>query len=173
MTNLRDDVLMIGKTENVQALNIIEFDLVNSVQALVENAKFIDNGKHIYEMNMPEKLLVRSDKKLLDHAISNLISNAVKYSENGTTVTVSLSLTDEAHLKIEIKDQGIGIPEEDIGRVFESFYRSHNTGSIEGTGLGMSIVKRSVDSLGGTIDVQSKLGEGTKISMIIPKVVVE
>lgn len=169
MTSLLDDVLMIGKTDTFSALNLFEFDLSNSIASIVENIKFVDNGKHIFEITMPEKLCVVSDKKLLDHAIGNLVSNAVKYSEKGKVVKIIITELDEDKICIEIIDQGIGIPEEDLDQVFESFFRSSNTGTIEGTGLGMSIVKKSVEALGGTVNIDSTVGVGTNIKLILSK----
>lgn len=169
MTNLLDDVLMIGKTESIDALNLMEFDLCNSISTIVENTKFIDNSKHKFKILMPDVLRITSDKKLLDHALGNIITNAVKYSNRGTTVTIEVEETDFESVKISISDQGIGIPEEDLNKVFESFYRSYNTGAVEGTGLGMSIVKKSIDSIKGSITIDSKLDVGTKVIINIPK----
>lgn len=169
MTNLLDDVLMIGKTENLTSLNIMEFDLSNSISSIIENIKFVDNGKHQFIIDMPDKLCVFSDKKLLDHAIGNVLSNAVKYSESDTKVTIQVIEKENEMLEISIIDEGIGIPEEDIDKVFDSFYRSYNTGTIEGTGLGMSIVKKSIESLNGSIEIESKLDVGTKIKFIVPQ----
>lgn len=169
MTSLLDDVLMIGKTDTFSALNLFEFDLSSSVSSIVENIKFIDNGKHKFEVSMPEELCVVSDKKLLDHAIGNLVSNAVKYSEKGKLVKLVITELDDNRISLEVIDQGIGIPKEDLDQVFESFFRSSNTGTIEGTGLGMSIVKKSVEALGGTIEIDSKVGEGTNIKLILNK----
>lgn len=169
MTNLLDDVLMIGKTEAFSTLNIFEFDLSNSIASIIEDIRFIDNGKHIFKLQMPEKLCVCSDKKLLDHAIGNLVSNAVKYSKKGKEVKVLVKEIDEENISIEIIDQGIGIPEEDLEQVFESFYRSSNTEAIEGTGLGMSIVKKSIEAIGGTVKIESEVGVGTNVKIILGK----
>lgn len=169
MTNLLDDVLMIGKTENPTSLNIIEFDLSNSINSIIENIKFIDNEKHEFIIDMPEKLCVFTDKKLLDHALGNVISNAVKYSGKDTTVRIQVEEKEDETLEISVIDQGIGIPEEDVERVFESFYRSYNAGAIEGTGLGMSIVKKSIESLRGNIRIESKVNVGTKIIINVPQ----
>lgn len=169
MTNLLDDVLMIGKTENITKLNIIEFDLSNSIASIIENIKFIDNGKHEFIIDMPEKFCIYSDKRLLDHAIGNVISNAVKYSERDTTVQIKVEEKDNESLEILVIDEGIGIPEEDIEKIFESFYRSYNAGAIEGTGLGMAIVKKSIESLQGSIQIESKINVGTKIKLIVPQ----
>lgn len=169
MTNLLDDVLMIGKTDSFANLNIMNFDLCSSISSILENIQFVDNGKHHFDIEIPEKLNIKSDKKLLDHALINLLSNAVKYSARDTTVSLKLIEIGDGQIEITIADQGIGIPEEDLDRIFESFFRSSNTGTIEGTGLGMAIVKKSIDALGGTINIDSKVNYGTKIRIILSK----
>jgi len=168
MTNLLDDVLMIGKSEMNKKLNIISFDLVNSIKSITENIMFIDNNKHKIELDMPSDLMIKSDKRLVDHIVNNLIMNAVKYSPRGKPVYVTITLNNENKFVFIVEDKGIGIPEEDLDAVFDSFYRSSNTGSIEGTGLGMSIVKKSVETLRGTIELESEVSKGTKVTVILP-----
>ncbi len=168
MTNLLDDVLMIGKSELNKKLNIISFDLVNSIKSITENIMFIDNNKHKIELDIPNDFMIKSDKRLVDHIVNNLIMNAVKYSPRDKSVHVTLTSNNENKFNFVVEDKGIGIPEEDLDAVFDSFYRSTNTGSIEGTGLGMSIVKKSVESLKGTIELESEVSIGTKITVILP-----
>jgi signal transduction histidine kinase len=100
-------------------------------------------------------------------AIMNLLSNAVKYSPNGGTINLDLNFEIERAL-IRIRDRGIGIPEDDIKHLFEAFHRAENVGSISGTGLGLPIVKRAVEAHQGSVDVQSKIGEGTVFTIRIP-----
>ena len=75
---------------------------------------------------------------------------------------------DQQQLIIEISDEGIGIPAEEVDKIFDSFYRSKNTGTIEGTGLGLAIVKRAVDLHGGEIKVNSELNKSTRFTITIP-----
>jgi signal transduction histidine kinase len=168
MTNLLDDVLMIGKSELGKSLDILDFDLVNTVKSISENIMFIDNNKHKLVFDMPERLKIKSDKRLVDHIVNNLIMNAVKYSPKQKDVYVKVNEIDSNRFEFVVKDKGIGIPKEDLDNIFDSFYRSSNTGSIEGTGLGMSIVKKSIDSLQGTIQIESEESQGTKVSVILP-----
>ena len=105
-------------------------------------------------------------------AVSNLIDNAVKYSETGDTVTVALSRT-ESNVIIDVTDEGIGIPPDDLDRIFERFYRvdkarGRGTG---GTGLGLSIVRHIMSNHGGQVNVASQEGEGSTFSLILPVVV--
>lgn len=171
MTNLLDDVLMIGKTDSFANLHIMNFDICSSISSILENIQFVDNGKHHFDIDIPEELNINSDKKLIDLSLINLISNAAKYSAKGTTVSLKLVEIQDGKIEITITDQGIGIPEEDLDKIFESFFRSSNTGTIEGTGLGMAIVKKSVDALGGTINIESKVNIGTKIQIILSKTI--
>lgn len=112
---------------------------------------------------------ITTDRELLRHALSNILSNAVKYSGEKGKVRIDKSLTGN-HLRIEVSDEGIGIPEEDIPFIFNDFYRSGNAESIPGTGLGMSIVKNAVELLGGEIKIDSALNEGTRVELIVPVV---
>jgi signal transduction histidine kinase len=110
---------------------------------------------------------IDSDKKLLRNIMINLISNAVKFSENNSTIHINSEVTEE-QATISVRDEGIGISEEDQSHLFSSFFRGKNALNIQGTGLGLHIVKRYADLLGGTINLQSKLGEGTTITLQIP-----
>jgi signal transduction histidine kinase len=97
---------------------------------------------------------------LLRQILSNLLSNALKYSPADSTVQFNLSfLYNKAIFRIE--DQGIGIPQEDLSRLFESFHRATNVGTIQGTGLGLAIVKQCVNLHGGEITVESEVNQGT------------
>jgi len=107
------------------------------------------------------------EQRLLQLILSNLISNAIKYSRSEPVVEIEVEVSKDS-IKLVIADNGIGIPEEELPLVFEPFYRGKNTKLIAGTGLGLSIVKNSVDLLGGQISVESKLNEGTKFTIEIP-----
>ena len=109
------------------------------------------------------------DEKLLRHILGNLIGNAFKYSPAGTRVKLTVSVDDD-EIALIVADEGIGIPGEDLPRLFETFHRAGNVGNISGTGLGLAIVKRAVDLHGGKIDVASKVGEGTRFTVRLPRV---
>ncbi|MFN8447757.1 MAG: sensor histidine kinase [Anaerolineae bacterium] len=100
-------------------------------------------------------------------AISNLLSNAVKYSPAGGTIRLQVACEPDA-LRIQVSDQGIGIPEEDQKRLFEVFHRAGNVGTVPGMGLGLVITKRAVEVHGGTVTFTSKVGEGTTFIITIP-----
>ena len=102
----------------------------------------------------------RADERLLRHIFTNLLSNAVKYSEPGRVVEFALQ-RERANIICQVRDRGIGIPAEDQRSLFSAFHRAQNVGQRPGTGLGLSIVKRCVEMHGGSITIESQVGEGT------------
>ena len=172
MTNLLEEVLIIGKTESGKFdLQSEEINLENFCLEIIEQAKLIGDGKHqviFKNINAPVKISI--DIKFFRQIISNLLSNAIKYSPNNSEVDFMISLTCDRipQLLLEVKDQGIGIPVIDQEKIFDHFYRAHNVGMIVGTGLGMAIIKNSVDILGGTIQLTSVENKGTTIKVKLP-----
>jgi len=109
----------------------------------------------------------QADESLLRHIFSNLLSNAVKYSTAGQTVEFGVTRAG-VNAVFTVRDGGIGIPEEDLPRLFQAFHRAANVGETPGTGLGLVIVKRCVELYGGAIEVRSKPGEGTTFVVTLP-----
>jgi len=99
--------------------------------------------------------------------LTNLLSNATKYSPEGSTVLFELAL-EKTTVILNIKDEGIGIPDEDQERLFEAFHRANNVGTIPGTGLGLAIVQKCVEQHNGSITVNSAIGAGTTFTIILP-----
>jgi PAS domain S-box-containing protein len=172
MTNLLEEVLIIGKTESGRFdLQSEEINLEDFCLEIIEQTKLIGNGKHqviFKNINTPIKISI--DTKFFRQIISNLLSNAIKYSPNTSEVYFTISLTSDLipQLLLEFKDQGIGIPLIDQEKIFDHFYRAQNVGMIVGTGLGMAIIKNSVDILGGTIQLTSVENKGTTIKVKLP-----
>ncbi len=176
MTHLLEDVLLLGKAEAGRlAFNPNNLDLVEFCRALVEEVEVTaDNAIALYFARTPENASEPDscppacmDEKLLRQLFTNLLSNAVKYSPGGGEVNFSLTCTDTEAI-FQIQDRGIGIPPEELPHLFESFHRCRNVGTIPGTGLGLTIVKRCVDLHGGQIDVESQLGAGTTFTVKLP-----
>jgi signal transduction histidine kinase len=109
------------------------------------------------------------DKKLLHSILANLLSNAAKYSPAGSPIRLVVSGTADS-LNFEIIDQGIGISEETQRNIFNAFYRGDNVGQIQGIGLGLAVVKTCVELQNGRLSVQSGLGVGTRITVVLPRV---
>ncbi len=169
MTTLLNDVLIIGKAE----ANRIEFapapiDLLKFCREMVEEQQLADGARHVLTFaGQAECAQARMDENLLRHILSNSLSNAIKYSPQGSTVQFELTCR-AGQAIFQITDQGIGIPPEDLVHLFEAFHRASNVRNIPGTGLGLTIVKRSVDLHGGTIRVASQVGVGTTVTVTLP-----
>ncbi|MCA9915642.1 MAG: HAMP domain-containing histidine kinase, partial [Anaerolineae bacterium] len=110
---------------------------------------------------------VLADPGLLDHILTNLLTNAQKYSPENSTITVTLAREADCWL-YSVTDQGIGIPEADVLHLFEPFYRASNAPKHAGTGLGLSIVKDYVEMHGGTLSISTVENEGTTFSFTLP-----
>ena len=107
------------------------------------------------------------DRELMRHTLVNLLTNAVKYSPDGRAADFFID-RDEKHLIFTVADRGIGIPEEDLKNMFQNFMRASNVGRIKGTGMGLAIVKKCVDIQGGSVDIESRLDFGTKVTVKVP-----
>jgi PAS domain S-box-containing protein len=110
---------------------------------------------------------IRGDEQLLRQIISNLLSNAIKYSPPSKVIETTLCFSDR-EVVLSVKDEGIGIPEEDLANLFDIFYRSNNANQIQGTGVGLAIVKQAVDAHGGTVSVSSSVGHGSEFLVVLP-----
>jgi PAS domain S-box-containing protein len=108
-----------------------------------------------------------ADERLLRHILTNLLSNALKYSPANSLAELAIA-RDEHFAVCRIRDRGIGIPEADLGRLFNAFHRGGNVEQVPGSGLGLVIVKRCVELHGGTIQVESQVGEGTTVTVRLP-----
>jgi signal transduction histidine kinase len=110
---------------------------------------------------------IYSDGRILRNILFNLLSNASKYSETNQNIYVECNVTSDG-ATFSIRDEGIGIPDDDQKHMFETFFRASNAGNVEGTGLGLNIVKRYAELLGGSITFESKYGSGSSFKVWIP-----
>ncbi len=168
LNDILEEFLSLGKLDEGKiASHITEFNLEECISDTIDEMKpFLKKGQHIEYSNKGNGI-VCSDKKLLRNIIINLVSNAIKFSGEEKNIFVKSSI-DNSRVLLEIKDQGIGIGEEDQAHLFSSFFRGTNAINIQGTGLGLHIVKRYAELLGGTVKLQSQLNEGTTVSIYIP-----
>jgi signal transduction histidine kinase len=118
----------------------------------------------------PENPEVYCDSEAVHQILGNLLDNAIKYTPEGGSIAVSVRPLDKSYVEVAVRDTGIGIPKEDLTRLFERFYRVDKARSRElgGTGLGLSIVKHLVRSLGGEVRVESDAGRGSTFSFTLP-----
>lgn len=169
MTDLIENVIFIGKSDSgaLQQTNI-EFNMIEFCTSLIDDIKLAQQESRIIEFNhsgdCPSLLI---DKKLLRLVLSNLISNALKYSSGEKPVEISLDCyTDQ--VKVAIRDYGIGIPDDEQSKITELFYRARNVNSIPGTGLGMAVVIQSLQEMNAKLGFTSKVNEGTTFIVTIP-----
>ena len=162
MTGLMDDVLILGKLTSGSIQYVPqEIDLVEFCENLVEEFNDVKaDGSHLNFVIKGEPYNVALDPKLLTHSLSNLISNALKYSIGKKNPDLTIDFKPN-ELVLSIKDYGIGIPEEEFPKLFQPFFRANNVAEIKGTGLGLSIAKEYVEINKGQISASSLLGEGS------------
>lgn len=171
MTELLEDVLKVSREDKAKMeLSLVEVDFNDFFNDICEEFKLVDHFKHIFEINLSCKT-IKIEAKLLQLILRNLISNSIKYSPANSTIRINSTII-ENQLIIKIKDNGIGISEKDLENLFVPFHRGENVGAIEGTGLGMAIIKDSVELLLGEISVASKTGEDsfTEFTLSFPLV---
>ena len=162
LNTILTEFLSLGRLEEGRIQpTIAQFNLPNCIIEVVSELKILfRSGQTLdYQHSGPEETGL--DAGLLRNILINLISNAIKYSAENTEITLRTAIT-ATEIQISIRDAGIGIPEDEQKHLFGRFFRASNATNINGTGLGMYIVKRYVDMLNGEISFNSKLGEGTE-----------
>lgn len=172
MVSLINDFLSVSKLEmgtfasSQEAVNVTAF-FDSIVDEFTE--KITEKGITLNRVDTPAQLQVMIDDRLLHIIVSNLMSNATKYSNPNGTLDFSYAL-EGASLTIVVKDDGIGIPESELERLFSKFFRATNAQAhqTQGTGLGLYVVKQSVEKLGGTIEVVSQENAGAQFTVTLP-----
>jgi len=168
LNDLLEDFLSLGKLDEGKiGAQFGVFNLPETVHDTIDEVRgMVKAGQEIKYSHQGENM-VYSDRKLLKNILINLISNALKFSDENAIVDITTNVQDD-NAKLSVSDKGIGISEEDQEHLFSSFFRGKNAINIQGTGLGLHIVKRYTDLIGGSINLQSTLGKGTTISLTIP-----
>ena len=171
LIQLVEDTIKISQLD--EGANPYEWEDVDIYQLSKEvcgNLKDVAYKKNVHLFIEGKEVYCRAVRPILEEVLYNLCDNGIKYNRDDGTVSIHIE-EEEENVRIVVKDTGIGIPREDISRVFERFYRVDKSHSREigGTGLGLSIVKHGVTFLGGTVDMISELGKGTEITVILPK----
>lgn len=171
MTTLVEDLLTLAKLEGSPRPTCDRWTPVARLFAQVESeARALSAGRHTLRFNMQgTDELAGNDSEWIS-AIANLVSNAVRYTPAGGTITLTWAHRVDGNAEIEVRDTGLGIAREHIGRLTERFYRVDGSRSRDtgGTGLGLSIVKHVVQRHGGELDIQSELGRGSAFHVVVP-----
>lgn len=171
LTELINDVMTISRSDFTGAeLNRIRIDMETYCRDIIEELQLAYRMQRVINfMGTDRRIEADIDTKLMRRAITNLLTNAIKYSPQGEPVALEISCV-EKQVIIKVVDSGIGIPAGDLPRLFEPFKRASNVGGIQGTGLGLAIAKQSVDLHGGSISVESTVGVGTTFTVTLPAV---
>lgn len=170
LTKLVHDLLDLRRLESGERDGIAPVDLAGLVRDRIEAVREQADARSVtIEFDGPDQAVVAGIEEDLRIAIGNLLDNAVRYNRDGGRVNVTLTRR-ESDYRLDVEDSGIGIPKQDLGRVFERFYRvdvarSRATG---GTGLGLSLVRHAVERQGGRVTADSLLGEGTTFTVTLP-----
>ena len=171
LENLINDLLSLSHIESKEIiLKKTFFDICALVDNVLKSFQFnLDKNNIIVENKLNNPLLVFADKDKITQVINNLVDNAMKFNKENGSIKI-YSLKEDSFVKIFIEDSGIGIPKEDLPRIFERFYRVDKARSRDmgGTGLGLSIVKHIVKLHNGSVGVDSIEGSGSKFYFILP-----
>ncbi len=172
LTDLMNDFLMHSSVESMRDIfTVTSVQLIEILNRVIEDTERIASSESIsLNVHIGDSIpIIEGDPKLLHHIVKNLISNAIKFSQRGGEVIVSLDVADDSeYVKLSVRDYGIGIPKDEIDKLFTQFYRASNTSEIPGTGLGLSIVKEFIELHNGKISVTSVPNEGTFFVVLLP-----
>ena len=170
IVELMNAVLTISKDDSGKTnFNPVKFDLKQVCNDVIENYYSSENKERkVVTRFEGDTFYVFADKKLMEYSIFNILNNAFKYSVGCGDVMLNLLIT-EGTIVIEVIDFGIGIPEHDQSKLFNTFFRASNTEGFQGTGLGLYIVKTFVEKNSGTVHLESQIGRGTKVTLNFPR----
>ncbi|NCC78634.1 MAG: PAS domain-containing sensor histidine kinase, partial [Clostridia bacterium] len=170
LTRLINDILTLSTIEQTKIVKHEEIDVAKETEQVYHLLLPKAESKNIsLNLTQNEPIFLYGDRDNYKQLILNLVDNAIKYTKESGKVNIRLN-KEQNNLRLVIEDTGVGIPEKHISRIFERFYRVDKARdrAMGGTGLGLAIVKHIVLSMGGTIDVVSKIGEGTRFTILIP-----
>ncbi|HYA28142.1 MAG TPA: HAMP domain-containing sensor histidine kinase [Acidobacteriota bacterium] len=175
LKNMIDQILIYSRLEaGKQPVRLEELHVTKIVNDMKDTFEFLCRQKGLdLNWDLPkDSMPVRSDAVRLKEVISNLLQNAVKYTDHGSVIFRMVKLPDKDFLKIEVADTGMGISEQHLTSIFEPFMQAHKTSTTNsrgGIGLGLSIVKKHLEQIGGRISVESELGKGSTFRIILPR----
>jgi len=172
LVRLINDLLNLSRIESGRALDLVlaRVDLGQLIGRVVDSQRSYTD-RHEFDIIVPEDLKhVNADRDKLDQVLTNLLSNAIKYSPDGGKITVHAREIDDNKISVSVSDHGIGIPEDQIGRLFTRFHRvdSRDSRKQYGTGIGLYLVKHLIEAHEGEVSVASKQGEGSTFTFILP-----
>tara|TARA_R100000152_G_C6669143_1_gene105937 strand:- start:11 stop:556 length:546 start_codon:yes stop_codon:yes gene_type:complete len=168
LTEILNDFLSLSKLEEGKVETSYSLIDIDSYLLEIKNEMSLQKQiSQVLEYKHKGIRKIETDKKILRNIVLNVLSNAIKYSKEDGVIQFSSEVNSEK-LIIKVQDQGIGIPEEDLPHIFKRFYRADNASYIQGTGLGLNIVKKYVTLLDGEMHFKSKLNEGSTFTIELP-----
>ncbi|MCK8493898.1 PAS domain S-box protein [Spirosoma sp. RP8] len=168
LNDILEEFLSVGRLEEGRIEpNPVQVDITRLIGDTIADLQGMRKAGQTIQSHIQCMVPVWVDPSLLRKVLVNLLSNAIKYSKADSVVTVRADCTDN-RLTITVTDQGIGISADDQKHLFERFFRAKNVVNIPGTGLGLHIVARYVDLMGGTLELQSELNQGTTVTITLP-----
>ena len=172
LSSIVADLLVLTELESgadPQELEVFSLGGVLETVLLTVEAEAKERGVHLVKDEIQD-LFVAGRRLRLEQAVLNLVANAIKFNRPGGSVRVSVTATEDGRVSIVVSDTGVGIPSQDLPRIFERFYRVDRARSrdVGGTGLGLSIVKHVVEGMGGLVTVESQLGAGSTFTILLP-----
>jgi signal transduction histidine kinase len=172
LVRLINDLLNLSRIESGRALDLVlgEVDLRELISRVVDSQRAYTD-RHRFEVIIPADLpKLIADRDKIDQVLTNLLSNAVKYSPDGGRVVVSARDLGDGKVSVSVADQGIGIPDDQIGRLFTRFHRVDSGDSRKqyGTGIGLYLVKHLIEAHRGEVSVASRVGEGSTFTFVLP-----
>ena len=170
LVDILNEFLSLGRLEEGKvSVNPEAFDLVEFMEAIVQELEHAQKpGQQVRIDTQSPSIPVTLDKQFVRNIFLNLLSNALKYSPEGKPVDIVLK-QQPASIQVQIADQGVGIPEDEHKHLFDLFFRARNATNIQGTGLGLPIVKKYIDLMQGDIAVVSRLESGTTFTVTLPR----
>ncbi|MGJ8693217.1 MAG: ATP-binding protein [Thalassotalea sp.] len=171
LDNMISDVLTLSRLEHAtQKINQESINLYNLIESIVDDCQFVANQKKV-KINLfePQQLLINADAKLLDSAISNILNNAVKYAPEDSEIDVKLK-KDNYTIYLSVSDQGSGVPEETLSKLFKAFYRVTDARDRKsgGTGLGLAIAHQAIELHKGKIYARNNTDQGLTVYIELP-----
>lgn len=168
LVRLVNDILRLSSLNNGSIkVKKVPVNLKNSVDKVLASLKVKAAEKSLKVVNsVDQKIKISADEELLGHLLENLIDNAIKYNkENGSLFIEAIS---DSQITLTVRDTGMGIPEEDLNKICDQFYRVKSTQNIPGSGLGLTIVKSIVELHKGSLTIESKVNQGTSFTIKMP-----
>lgn len=167
LTNLAEESILMTKLESQEILEKEEYSLSEQIRNCIIMLEPQWSAKNIDMIIELDKVKYNGNKEIMQHLWTNLISNSIKYNKENGKLTVTLKENEKGKIVVTISDTGIGMTEEQISHIFEKYYQAEKSKTIQGLGLGLTIVNRILDMINGEIKVTSKIGEGSTFTVIL------